>query len=100
MLGRAISTTPDAVLPDPGRRVELAELTGVQLLACLPVQARERLAASARRRAFRPGEVVFNEGEPGDALYVVSAGTLAVVRPSRDAGIVLSRLRPGDAFGE
>jgi HD-GYP domain-containing protein (c-di-GMP phosphodiesterase class II) len=98
--GRVTFPSPAGAAEELGRPVDLAELTSVELLACLPAPAREQLAGHARRRAFVPGEAVFDEGEPGDALHVVTRGALAVVRPSRDPGVVLSRLRPGDAFGE
>jgi len=76
------------------------ELTRVELLSGLPWSARRDLAERACRRRFVPGEVVFREGEPGDSLHLVTAGTLSVVRPSRDPGLVLHRLTAGDAFGE
>jgi CRP-like cAMP-binding protein len=76
------------------------ELTGVELLAGLPYAALGDLAGHARRRTFRPGEVVFREGDPGASMHVVTRGLLSVVRPSRDPGLVLQRLSPGDVFGE
>jgi len=91
-------------MPDPAARlarpVAPDELTTVELLAGLPWPALRRLAARAQRRAFRAGEIVFREGEPGDNLHVVTRGLLSVVRPSRDPGLVLHRLGPGDVFGE
>ncbi len=82
------------------RPVVPEELTGIELLAGLPYSALRAIAGRARRRAYRAGEVVFREGAPGDSLHVVTSGTLSVVRPSRDPGLVLHRLGPGDAFGE
>ena len=76
------------------------ELTGIELLAGLPWQALVDLAGHARRRRFRPGEIVFREGDQGESMHVVTRGQLSVVRPSRDPGLVLQRLFRGDVFGE
>jgi len=89
-----------APVPDGSPPVAPEELTRVELLAGLPWSTRRDLAVRAVRRSFTPGEVVFREGEPGDCLHLVTRGTLSVVRPSRDPGLVLQRLGPGDAFGE
>jgi HD-GYP domain-containing protein (c-di-GMP phosphodiesterase class II) len=86
--------------PEPGGEVRPAELAGVEMLACLPPAALRDLATSAERRRFGMGDVVFNEGDPGHSLHVVSRGLLKVVRPSLDDATVLDRLDPGKAFGE
>jgi HD-GYP domain-containing protein (c-di-GMP phosphodiesterase class II) len=76
------------------------ELGRAPLLRELPGPALHELAAITERRRHVPGDVVIREGGPPDALHVVSAGQLVVLRPSRDPGLVLNRLVPGDAFGE
>jgi CRP-like cAMP-binding protein len=50
--------------------------------------------------SFKTGETVFNEGDPGDAMYMVYDGTLDV---SSGAGVEFSHLAslgPGEIFGE
>jgi len=39
-------------------------------------------------------------GEPGDALYVLIEGTVAVLYPGQEQEFELARLGPGDFFGE
>jgi HD-GYP domain-containing protein (c-di-GMP phosphodiesterase class II) len=99
---RAGSTTSSAhAAPEaPGIDVLSRELAQTPLLAELPSDALRALADGARRRRWAPGDVVFHEGDAGDSLHVVRLGLLAVVRPSRDPGLVLNRMRAGDAFGE
>ena len=80
--------------------VQPEELTGIELLAGLPWQALRDLAGHAQRRRFRPGEIVFREGDQGESMHVITRGQLSVVRPSRDPGLVLQRLFRGDVFGE
>jgi len=71
------------------------------LLAVLPDPTRREFVSRARRRRFRRGEVVFHEGDPGDALHLVDRGHLLVQRstPLGDTATVLA-LGPGDMFGE
>jgi CRP/FNR family cyclic AMP-dependent transcriptional regulator len=65
---------------------------------------RESLQAITRRlrsRRFRHGEVLFHEGDPGDALFVVASGAVKVVVPSEEGDeAILATLRRGDFFGE
>src|SRR3954471_17541259 len=84
----------------PGVPVLARELAQAPLFAELPNDALHQLAAGVRRRRFAPGDVVFHEGAPGDALHVIRRGLLAVVRPSRDPGLILNRMGPGECFGE
>ncbi len=70
------------------------------MLAALPQPALADLAGRARRRRFRAGAVVFNEGDTGNSLHVVRRGHLKVVRPTHDDRLVLDRVEPGAAFGE
>ncbi len=45
---------------------------------------------------YPPGEMIFEEGEPGDVMYVVIEGEVDIV--VRDE--VVDQLSPGDIFGE
>ncbi len=64
----------------------------------------EALAAIARTlktRRFRRGEVLFHEGDPGDALFIVASGAVKVVVPSEEGDeAILATLRRGDFLGE
>jgi response regulator RpfG family c-di-GMP phosphodiesterase len=70
------------------------------MLAALPAGALSDLAAHAKRRRFKAGQVVFNEGDEGNSLHVVRRGHLKVVRPTHDDRLVLAEVEPGRAFGE
>jgi CRP/FNR family cyclic AMP-dependent transcriptional regulator len=59
------------------------------------------MARTLRSRRFRRGEVLFHEGDPGDALFVVASGAVKVVVPSEDGEeAILATLRRGDFLGE
>lgn len=49
---------------------------------------------------FAPGEVVFNENDPGDAMYVIRSGRAAIVRGTFDAPIILGFRGAGEFVGE
>lgn len=71
------------------------------LLAPLPADARDAVVAAARRRTFRKGEVVFHEGDPADALHLVTAGHLAVQVATPDGErATLNVVGPGAHVGE
>ena len=60
-----------------------------------------RVARTLRRRRFRRGEVIFHEGDPGDALHVVAAGSVKISLESEDGTeAILVTLGPGESFGE
>jgi CRP/FNR family transcriptional regulator len=52
-------------------------------------------------RTWRPGEIIFREGDAGDTCYVVQEGCVRVTRNHSDGRtITLAELRSGDLFGE
>ncbi len=71
------------------------------LLSSLSPPDRARVVAAARRRRFARAEVVFHEGDPGDAMHLVETGHVAVrvTTPQGDVA-TLRVLGPGDFFGE
>ena len=71
------------------------------LLGPLPADARAAVLSAARRRSFAKGEVVFHEGDPGDALHLVTRGHLVVQVTTADGSrATLNVLGPGSHLGE
>lgn len=60
------------------------------------------IAASGQERTLIRGDVLFHEGDPADALYVVVRGRLAMAieNPIDHRETVVSLMEPGDLFGE
>ena len=52
------------------------------------------------QRTLAPGEVVFDEGDPADRLYVIRSGEVELVREYAERQRAVARLGPGDFFGE
>ena len=94
-------SVPSPPAPAEGHiRVRPEDLAAVEMFRMLPEEAVADLTARARVHHFDPGQVVFEEGDPGESLFVVREGLLKVVRPTVGRGLVLDRLGPGRAFGE
>ncbi len=61
----------------------------------------EQLTTRGRPRRYRRNQVVFNEGDPGTALYMIVTGRVKMSQSSPDGKErTLVLLSPGDVFGE
>ena len=59
------------------------------------------LASLSKERKLKPGEVLFREGDPGDAMYVVVDGRVRIGKQIPGAGEeALAFMDRGDWFGE
>lgn len=61
---------------------------------------RKMLLGNATRQDFEADTVIVAEGEPQTAIYVLESGEARVEKTHGDFSIELSRLKPGDVFGE
>jgi CRP-like cAMP-binding protein len=61
----------------------------------------ERIATLAVQRSYRVGEVIFSQGDAGDALYGVVTGKVRISAGAADGReIFLNIMEAGDTFGE
>lgn len=76
-------------------------LADVPVLASASDEQRQRLAATSYPKRLTRGQVLFTEGEPCDALYVVESGRVkvSVTSPHGDE-LVLAVVGPGGSLGE
>lgn len=59
----------------------------------------ESILAAGKAQVLRRGEVLFREGEPANALYVVESGRVKLTQITPDGQeVILRYLAPGDAF--
>lgn len=80
---------------------KLAVLSSSPLFEMLSNQELEYVAELSRPRRFAAGQVIFEEGELGDSLYVIASGEVEIVR--RDASgepKAIALLGPPEFFGE
>jgi CRP-like cAMP-binding protein len=82
--------------PDSAGDALVDTLRAVPLFAGLPRDTLARLVGELEEIEAAAGDVIVEEGAPGDALYVVSEGTVEI----RVGGDGLSALGPGEWFGE
>jgi small-conductance mechanosensitive channel len=82
------------------RSTALRLLDAVPLFASLTEDEKEALAATMTRRTYRKGEIVVEQGAKLNSLNIIRNGVLVVSRHEHDREVELSRLAPGDYFGE
>lgn len=71
------------------------------LFADLSMDQLTRLAELARTHRYGKEHVIFNEGDPGTALYMIVTGRVKISQSSPDGKErTLALLGPGDVFGE
>jgi CRP/FNR family transcriptional regulator, cyclic AMP receptor protein len=51
-------------------------------------------------RTFRKGEIVFDEGSPGQEMYVIASGAVKVTTMKQGRETLLARMEAGEFFGE
>jgi CRP/FNR family cyclic AMP-dependent transcriptional regulator len=76
-------------------------LVQAALFASLGDAARDALAAACQVRTFKSGQVLFHQGDPGHALYLIQAGRVKIVRlASSGQETILHVAGPGECLGE
>ena len=71
-------------------------LEKVPLLRHLDLQELAQVAAIAEEVSLPPATVLFRQGDPGDALWVVLDGEVAILLDGREVNV----MRRGQSFGE
>ncbi|MBI4869659.1 MAG: cyclic nucleotide-binding domain-containing protein [Candidatus Wallbacteria bacterium] len=78
----------------------------VELLKNLPIfqdlsdAEFDKLGKVAQEEKYKPGDVLFREGDRPDAFYVVKTGEVRIVKKKDGAEQILATLVAGDFFGE
>ncbi len=80
------------------RRVDA--LARVDVFRALDAEKIDRLSRRLRHVVFGPGETILRQGDPGDSLYVVRGGQVAVQIGVLGASKEIATLGDGQFFGE
>ena len=81
------------------RRMYESFLEEVPLLSTLAPYERSKIADALDTQKFGPGETIIQEGDPGEAFFILESGEAEVYK--RETGDkVLKDYRKGDYFGE
>lgn len=75
---------------------ELRALTRVAPFRHIPAISREAVAAALKQRDTHAGQVIVQQGEPGENFYVIEHGTFTAVVNGRSTRV----MGAGDSFGE
>jgi hypothetical protein len=98
-LGRRLGVWPQTLKEnDMSEAVvrRLFALEGVEIFQESDVDDLTAVASLAKEQRFAAGEELYDEGDPGDALYVIVSGQVE----ARRGGEVVLSLKAKDAFGE
>src|SRR2546427_4897596 len=80
---------------------EAESLSQVPLFKRLEPHELEKLAEEVDQVNYKAGEIIFNERDRGDALYVVETGSVRIWVWDEDVQeVTLAELKPGEFFGE
>lgn len=85
----------------PDELIDIAVLRRNRLFGILEPAEMDAVLGFARQTRVEPQARVFTKGDPGDCLYAILRGRLAVQTESEDAKVMLLNiLNAGDVFGE
>ena len=74
--------------------------SGPSLLRLLASIDRDALTQLMTEHSYPPGEIIFREGEDGDAMCLVRAGRVAVIKGDFESPTILGFRGPGEIIGE
>jgi CRP/FNR family transcriptional regulator, cyclic AMP receptor protein len=76
-------------------------LARTEILRCVEPSAATALIKRLQPSEFRSGQVIFNQGDPGDRVYFIVAGRVKLtLRGSADRTNLRAIMGPTDIFGE
>ncbi len=52
------------------------------------------------KRSFKPGQIIFSEGDPGEEAFMVESGKVEIAKQHGNAELVLTSVDPGEMIGE
>jgi len=53
-----------------------------------------------KKSFFKQGDIIFKEGDAGDAAYIVETGSIGIFKTVDDTDLQLATIRVGELFGE
>lgn len=79
---------------------EVEALRRIPLFAKIEPAKLKLLAFTSQRITYKPGDVLFNQGDPGDAAYVIFGGEADVSVNTPSGPLTVARLKQNDFVGE
>lgn len=76
-------------------------LKGTYIFSALSKREIKNLEKIVHRRRYKPGEIIFNQNDPGAGMYVIVKGRVKIfLKNEKGEEIPLTELGKGDFFGE
>jgi CRP-like cAMP-binding protein/Fe-S-cluster-containing hydrogenase component 2 len=75
-------------------------LRKVPLFSTLDDSTLEKLEVGVKLKSYKPGDIIFNEGDQGDSLYVIRTGFVKITKKHMDKEQIIAYLSQGNYFGE
>ncbi len=63
-------------------------------------QTKEKAGSKSGLRRLKPGEILFNDGEKANSLYIIQNGQLRLFKPKGKGFVEIAVLRAGEVIGE
>ncbi len=79
---------------------EVQSLKQVPLFAGIPPAKLKLLAFTSDRVSYGTGEILFRQGDPGDAAYVILSGSAEILADSPNGPIKITELGTNSIVGE
>jgi hypothetical protein len=90
------SMEKEITIPD-----KIIHLRGIHIFEGLSVSELAAVASVTEEASFKPSEIVIREGDPGESMYLIIGGRVAVLKGYETGNeIELDQIGVGDYFGE
>ncbi|MGM0442850.1 MAG: cyclic nucleotide-binding domain-containing protein [Fibrobacterota bacterium] len=77
-----------------------AVLEKISIFGAIPANALENICDRAQRMTCGRGELLFREGEPSTAIYIIIRGRIKLVKSYENDPLEIVELGPGSSLGE
>ncbi|SHI90430.1 Crp/Fnr family transcriptional regulator [Desulfofundulus thermosubterraneus] len=82
-------------------RGEIEQLRNIPLFAGLSDEQLAEIARLILNRKYRKGHIIFMEGEPGEAVYLLKSGRVKIYKQDEEGREhILHYINPGEVFAE
>lgn len=79
---------------------EVELLKNIPLFAKIEPSKLKLLAFTSERLSYANGQVLFSQGDSGDAAYIIIGGTASVLIETENGAVEIAQLSKGDVVGE
>ncbi|HLE25769.1 MAG TPA: cyclic nucleotide-binding domain-containing protein [Thermodesulfobacteriota bacterium] len=90
----------DAIEGMYAERAVKTYLRKVPLFSALDDSVIEKLEKDVNLKSYKSGDIIFNEGDQGDSLFVIRTGFVKITKKHLDKEQIIAYLSQGNYFGE